>query len=412
MRKFAAILLLLFPLCVPAAGTERYRVEWNVALQAGVDHARVTLRIADGRPVRLLRFEFDPERFHDFQATGELEISDDNEVRWEPADKDASLSYRVRITRERANQNQGLSYDALMTDTWALFRGDRLTPRVRVTAIAGAVADAVLHFDIPEGWRVYTGMLLDESDATTNTYRIDDPARAFDRPSGWIMAGRFGSRSDYVGSAGGSYFSVVAPLDSQADRMGWLTLASLVYPEFEKAFVKVPPKILMVSGDDPLWRGGLSGPNSFYFHSSRRAVSENGTSPLLHELTHVITRISGIRNDDWIAEGIAEYYGIELLYRAGGITAAKKAEILADLAEWGAEAARLREPQSTGPVTARAVVVFAALDSEIATLTRQEANLDAVVRRLMEKRRVGLDDLRAAFTSVAGTESQVLATLE
>jgi len=412
MRRFVTTLLLLLPFSAFAAEAQPYRAEWHIALQAGVDYAKVTLRIADGRPVRLVRFEFDPERFHDFQATGELEISDANEVRWEPAAEDASLSYRVRITRERDNKNQGLSYDALMTDTWALFRGDRVTPRMRVTTVEGAVSDTVVRFDIPEAWRVYTGMLLDEADATTNTYRIDDPDRAFDRPVGWIMAGRFGSRSDYVGTTGASYFSVVAPLNSQADRMGWLTLVSLVYPQIEQAFVKVPPKILMVSGDDPLWRGGLSGPNSFYFHSSRRAVSENGTSPLLHELAHVITRISGNRNDDWIAEGIAEYYGIELLYRAGGITAAKRAEILGDLAEWGSEAPRLREPQSTGPVTARAVLVFDALDKEIATLTRQQANLDAVTRLLMEKRRVGLDDLRAAFNAVTGTDSRVLENVE
>ena len=37
----------------------------------------------------------------------------------------------------------------------------------------------------------------------------------------------------------------------------------------------------------------------------------------MHELTHAVTRIRGARNEDWIAEGLAEFYSIELPRRAG-----------------------------------------------------------------------------------------------
>jgi hypothetical protein len=411
MRKFIGCISLLTSLSLPAFGAndDLYRVDWNIALEAGVDLADITLEIADGRPVHEIKFSFDPDLFSNFEATGALTI-DDGEATWEPPSENAELSYQVKITRERRNQNQEQSYDALMTDTWALFRGDRVTPRMSVTTRKGAVADSLLHVDVPQGWTVNTGWPLhDGNEDGDSVYRINDPDRGFDRPTGWIMVGKLGTRRAYVGD---TYFSISAPISSGTDRMTWLTLVSLVYPELEKAFVKVPSKILLVSGDDPLWRGGLSGPNSFFFHSSRRAVSENGTSPLFHELTHVVTRISGTGNDDWIAEGLAEYYGIELMRRAGGITNEKKAEILNDLARWGKDAPKLRASQSTGEITARAVGVFDALDREIAKATDGDKDLDDVTRLLMETRRVSLSDLREAAEKVIGAPSATLKDVE
>lgn len=410
MRSVTLLFFVLATLCAPlfAAQPESYRADWHIALQAGDDYAKITLELADGRPVRDIRFDYDPDLYSDFEAEGSLDVSD-NSVHWEPARKNASLSYRVKITRERVNKNQDESYDALMTDEWTLFRGDRVIPRMSVTARKGASSDTMLHFDVPKDWRVNTGWPLDKATGDKFRYHIDDPERRFDRPTGWIMAGRVGSRRDHVGS---TYFSVVAPMDSAADRMGWLTLISLVYPEVENAFGKVPRKILMVSGDDPLWRGGLSGPNSFYFHSSRRGVSENGTSPLLHEIFHVVTRISAAENDDWIAEGLAEFYGIELLHRAGGMSDKKKTGILAHLAQWGEDAPKLRNEKSNGPITARAVVLFAELDTEIAQLTKRKSSLDEVTRLLMEKRVVSLQDLQEAFKEVTGSDSGILAKVE
>ncbi len=392
-----------------AAEPDSYRVEWRVALEAGVDSAQVTLVLEDGAPVERVSFSYDPERFSAFTATGDLDIDDDS-VTWVPAPEDASLSYRVKITRARDNSNQEESYDALMTDDWALFRGERITPRIRVMARGDAESEAVLQFIPPDGWSLNTAWPIDQSDAREHVYLLDDPDRSFDRPRGWFITGRLSAQRAHVGSD--TLFSIASPLNSGVDKMGWLALVSLVWPELEKAFGVAPAKVLMVSGDDPLWRGGLSGPNSFFFHSSRRAISENGTSPLFHELSHVITRISGDFNDDWIAEGLAEYYGIELLYRAGGYDDEQRAEVLDNLAEWGEEADKLRSRQSSGPVTARAVGVFDALDREIQAETNGRENLDAVTRLLMVKRRVSLRDLRAAAESVMGESSTVLADID
>jgi len=410
MRISPLFSLLFFPIVAVAAAPDTYRVEWTVALEAGVDSAQVNLSFEDAAPVERVSFSYDPERFENFRVTsGELHV-EDARVTWEPAATNASLSYRVKITRARQNSNQDESYDALMTDEWALFRGERITPRMRVTARDGAESAAVLRFVPPKGWSVNTAWPIDQGDAREHVYLLDDPDRAFDRPRGWFIMGRLATQRAHVGSH--TLFSVSAPLHSGVDRMGWLALVSLVWPEFEKAFGEVPAKLLMVSGDDPLWRGGLSGPNSFFFHGSRRAISENGTSPLFHELAHVVTRISGDDNDDWIAEGLAEYYGIELLYRAGGYDADMRAEVLDTLMAWGGHSSKLRARNSTGKTTARAVLAFDALDREIREQSAGGANLDAVTRLLMIKRRVSLTDLRDAYREVTGGNSAVLAAIE
>lgn len=391
-----------------ADDADTYQATWIIALEPDNDWAEITLEVEDGRPVRDVRFSFDPERFRDFQAEGKLEVDEDaSSVHWEPARANASLSYRARITRPRANQNQDESYDALMTDDWALFRGDRVIPRMSVTTRKGLAAETKLRFELPDGWGATTGWPRDRSYRAQPRYFVDDPERRFDRPTGWMLAGKFGSRRDLMGS---TEFFIAAPRDSVADRGSWLTLVGLVWGELEKAFVKVPPKILMVSGDDPLWRGGLSGPNSFYFHSSRRAVSENGSSPLVHELVHVVTRISGSDRDDWIAEGLAEYYGIELVYRAKGMSSRRRAEIMERLEDWAGSADRLRGARSSGPVTARAVLLFDALDREIRAAD-DKRSIDDVTRLLMLERSVTLGDLRRAVQSVTGEPSALLEDL-
>lgn len=164
-----------------------------------------------------------------------------------------------------------------------------------------------------------------------------------------------------------------------------------------------------------MWRGGLSASNSLFLHSDRPLVSENGTSPLLHELTHMVTRISGkitdTTNDDWIAEGLAEFYSFELLYRADGMTKSRRAKIIRNLSKWGGDVKHLRKSKSTGPVTARAVVLLNDLDQEIRKRSKNKYSIDDVVRELMVKRKVSLDDLTRASEKFAGTKLETLSSV-
>ena len=109
---------------------------------------------------------------------------------------------------------------------------------------------------------------------------------------------------------------------------------------------------------------------------------------------HSFTRIQGDDNDDWIAEGIAEFYSFELLYRAGGITPERREKIIDSLADWGKKVKTLRKKSSTGPITARATVLFDQLDKEIRENSDGEKSLDNLTRELIPLRHVSLKDLR------------------
>ena len=154
-------------------------------------------------------------------------------------------------------------------------------------------------------------------------------------------------------------------------------------PSFIAAFGKVPEKVLIVGAGDPMWRGGLSGPRSLWLHAERKLQSENGTSALLHELTHVVTGIHGAPEEDWIAEGLAEYYSIELARRSGLLSDDLAQRAIRSERKRGDAVDTLQSTQSTGERTARAVAVFADLDAEIRRKSKNQYNLDNVARALL-----------------------------
>lgn len=383
--------LLLFALISSApASAATYRVDYTIELKPAEQRARVTVAVGSGGQLKLLDFELDGGRHEVLGADGLLERSE-GRVRWKPPARGGSFRLDVRIPRERG----GRGYDAWIDEDFALFRGDHMVPPARVRAERGAQAEARLYFRLPARWIVETGWPR----APAGHFVIDNPERAFDRPVGWIMAGRLGIRRDFVG---GTEIAVAAPRGSGFHRMDVLTFINIVWPEFERAFETLPPKLLLAGAGPPMWRGGLSAPNSFFLHVERPLVSENGTSTLLHEMVHAVTRIRGADGDDWIAEGLAEYYAIELLRRAGGISEHRLGRIREQLARWSRDVERLRVPRSTGKVTARAALLFMDLDREIRARTDGAKNLDDVTRALMKRRVVSLVELRANAELVAG----------
>jgi predicted metalloprotease with PDZ domain len=166
-------------------------------------------------------------------------------------------------------------------------------------------------------------------------------------------------------------------------------------------------RLVVVSANDPMWRGGLSGPDSIYIHADRPLVSENGTSTLIHELVHVVTDLKAEKGADWIVEGIAEYYSLEILRRTGSIGKQRYEESLASLARWAQRSPNLFAASSSGATTARAVLVFMDCDDEIRSATQGKASFDDVARQLAQGARetggeVNLESLQAAAARVAG----------
>jgi hypothetical protein len=379
-----------------------YKLKYTVELQPEKDRALVTMAVDKGDLLRHIQFDVRPGVYTNIKANGKLNIKDGRAI-WDLPAKKARLSLYVKITHER---DPG-EFDALMTKDWAVFRGDDIIPAIYTDEAPGATADATLEFTLPKGWSIETGWPRKRG----NTFRIDNPERRFDRPTGWMIAGKLGTRRSDIGNTN---IAVSAPKGSNLRRMDALTFLGFIWPELEKAFGESPKKLLIVGGDDPLWRGGLSASNSLFLHSDRPMVGEDGTSPLIHELVHMVTRITAVKeknsSDDWITEGIAEFYSIELLYRANGMPKERRAQIMAKLRKKGADVKDLRQPRSYSAITARAVVLLDELDQEIRTRSKNKYTIDDVTRRLIPIRKVSLQDLRDITEELIGGDSKTLQT--
>lgn len=375
-----------------------YNTHYTIALDPEHQGALVSIKIDNRGLIERLVFKNNKELFSNIRANGKLQVND-LDVIWDLPKNDAQLTLFAKITHEKSQAK----YDAMITKSWAIFRGDDLIPAMHTYEADGAYSKTTMEFQLPDAWKnVETGWPR----LSANRFEIDNPDRRFDRPTGWIIAGNLGTRRATVKQ---TQISVSAPTGEHFRRMDVLTFLNFVWREMNQAFEVTPEKLLVVGSGDPMWRGGLSASNSLFLHADRPMVSENGTSPIIHELTHMVTRISGQKtewaNDDWIAEGIAEFYSFELLYRAKGMTKLRRNKIVEKLSAWGKDVKHLRQGPSTAAITARAVVLLDELDKEIRTLSKEKYCLDDVVRQLMKKRKVSLDDLKLASQALVKGKS-------
>jgi predicted metalloprotease with PDZ domain len=373
-----------------------YRIELEPA--SGEAHVVIATAPADGRLVRV-GIPLPRDRYRALRADGDID-RDGDDVTWTPPRAGGTLQYRVRVDHER----RGVGYDARMTDDWALLRGDDLVPPLRATVTRGADSRARLRFILPAGWSVETPYARS---ADGKAFVIVDPERRMDRPEGWMIFGRLGVRRDHIA---GMRVAVAAPLGQNVHRADLLAFVTSLGPQLRRAFGELPSRLLLVQAGDPMWRGGLSGPRSLYLHQDRPLLSENGSSTPAHELVHVVTRLRGADGDDWIAEGLAEYYSIELTRRAGLLSDRRAQKALAWMRDHGRGVERLHTDRSSGQVTARAVTLLAALDAEIQGATEGRSDLDDVVRRLIPQREVSREALREAAREVLGREAKALRT--
>ncbi|QDH69228.1 hypothetical protein [Marilutibacter alkalisoli] len=398
MSRPVLFLLLLLLSSVPGAAIARgsFAVDYRVELLPARGDAQVVIatKPVDGRLIRL-KMALPQARYRDLRGNGEIE-RDGELVTWTPPAQGGTFRYRVRIDHRR----RGDGFDARITDDWALLRGDDLFPPMQATVTRGADSRARLRFVLPEGWSAVTPY---SSTGDGKTFVVVDSERRMDRPKGWMLFGRIGVRRDTIA---GSRIAVAAPVGQGARFGDLLAFVTAIAPEAQRAFGKLPSRLLVVQAGDPMWRGGLSGPQSIYLHVERPLISGNGSSTPAHELVHVVTRLSADAGDDWIVEGLAEYYSIELTRRAGLLSRRRADKALDWMRAHGRGVIRLQTSRASGKVTARAVVLFADLDAEIRAAG--DHSLDDVVRKLMRKRQVSRAALRAAVSDVLGRESRTL----
>lgn len=358
---------------VAADDAPRYELYYGIELVPQRDGARARIRIGKGaHALREISLHTQSGDFRDFEGDGEIRREDGRLV-WRPPREGGELRYFVRLAHKR----DAGGYDALITDDWALFRGGDVFPPASVRTLKGAEADARLHISAPRGWSVVTPY----RETGEHRFVFDHPQRRFDRPTGWMLAGKLGVRRSVVA---GTRVAVAAPVGQSARRMDTLAFLRWTLPALREVFPDFDERLLVVMADDPMWRGGLSGPGSLYLHAARPLISENATSTLMHELVHVAMSVAGDEHDDWIVEGIAEYYSLELLRRTGAVSQRRFGRAIDDLAAWGTRAKELFVARANGPVRARAAVVMHRLDGAIASATGGANSLDDVARALVE----------------------------
>jgi hypothetical protein len=403
MIRHSLLPALLLSLCAtPLWAAQKVDLDYHVRFLPESDQAEVSLTLEDGERVRSLAFNLgDKGYYSDFSGDGEWTQESPERGVWEPGKGVAKLTYRVRINRPRAKDG----FDARMTDDWALLRGDDLVPSAKLRQQDKTELVARLQFELPKGWRgVETGWPRIGKDK----FRIDNSQRKFDRPTGWIVAGKIGTRRARLGETD---VTIAAPVGEGMRRMDILTLLTFVWPEAQAVFPRDPAKLLIVGAGDPMWRGGLSAANSYYMHADRPLVSENGTSSLVHELVHVFSRIQSRDRSDWITEGLAEYYAIELVRRAGGLSEERYQKVREQQVEWSKSVKSLRSANASGAVTARAVLLLQELDREIRQQTKgstEPRSLDDVTRGLMRLDKASTKDFIEISENVMGGASKVL----
>jgi hypothetical protein len=193
-------------------------------------------------------------------------------------------------------------------------------------------------------------------------------------------------------------------------RMDVLTLLTFVWPHVQEVFPRHPAKLLIVGANDPMWRGSLAARESIYLNTRLPLVSESGTSVLVRELAQVFGRINDQQRSDWISEGFAEYYAIELLRRAGGMSDERYEALHGKLVKDSQKVTTLRGEQISPAQVAKAVVLLQELDREIRLKTRNKRSLDDVLRGAMHLGSIDTKEFVQLADSVIGESSKVLDT--
>jgi hypothetical protein len=397
----AACLLLLATIAavapIPAAADARaYGLEYEVRPDPAAGVLEVSLHLQqDTALLREMSFRSDA-RIAGVSGDGEID-HEDGTWRWRPPAGGGSLTWRVEVTHVRGNGG----YDAWLGPEWGLFRAEDIIPRAASRTLRDAHSETWISFRLPRRWSVVTQYY-----GKNDRFRVHNPARRFDQPSGWIVMGQLGVRREIVA---GTHVAVAGPAEQSVRRMDILALLTWTLPQLDRLLPALPDRLTVVSAGDPMWRGGLSAPQSLFIHADRPLISENATSTLLHEVMHLALGLTAEDGLDWVLEGLAEYYSLELLHRSGTISDARYGRARADVAAWSKDAGMLCRPVSAGPTTALAVTLFGKLDREIRVKSSKAASLDDVTRALWQAGgRVELDTLIETAESIAGARLDTL----
>ena len=166
---------------------------------------------------------------------------------------------------------------------------------------ATAESRAKFAIELPAGWSVQTPFAAEEG----KPYTIDNPERRFDRPTGWIIAGDIGVRIDRIAD---TRVVVAAPKSQDVRRQNMLALMNWTLPHLKGVVKYLPGEILIVSADDPFWRGVCPGRTRSTFTRTGRLSARTGPARSARDVSRRIraTRRIEERQDRRGARGILQ----------------------------------------------------------------------------------------------------------
>jgi hypothetical protein len=361
-----------------AAGKETFSIDYIVTIaREHPETARVRWELAGVEEVRALTLTFPAGELTQFQGTGRLDPIPGG-LRWLPEKPYAHLTYVARINHLRRGHQL---YDSYAAPDWIVTRARELFPRIGIDydprENGQPKSRARLIFRLPPGWRSAAPLAAIGPD----TYRLNQPGMVLDRPRGWYALGEFAmARHDIADTM----LQVARAPGSALDPAQLFRFLEGTWPALKKLLLAQPETVLVVSAPDPMWRGGISGEDSFFMHSERPLRTPDRTSPYLHELFHVLQPYTAAPDADWIEEGLAEFYSLELQRRAGLVDAPAYARALGYFERFGQWNVDLTQQQDNAATNNSAPLVMYALDQQIQRATAGKKRLDDVVMHLAQ----------------------------
>jgi len=360
-----------------STGRETFSIDYVVTIDdRDRSVARVRWELAGIDEINALTLRFPAARFRDFEASGTLEAVPGG-LKWLPKGPYAHLAYRVTIDHLRGQHQR---YDSYAGPTWIVTRARALFPHVDVDWAArnGGTpkSRARLQFRLPAGWRSAAAL----ESIGGHTFRLEQPGKVLDRPRGWFALGDLRTDREDID---GTLLQVARTPGSSLDTKALFRFLDVTLPPLQRLLATTVPQLLLISAPDPMWHGGISGEWSFYMHADRPLRTPDHTSPYLHELFHVLQDYKPATDADWIEEGLAEYYSVELQRRAGLVDAQAFARALAYFQRYGLWNVNLTQQHDNAATNNSAPLVMYALDQRIQRATAGKARLDDVVHLLV-----------------------------
>ena len=370
---FLFVLALAAP---PVQAKDTFSIDYIVTIsKTHPQIADVRWELSGVEEVKYMRLRFPAARLDGFGGTGTLQPIPGG-LQWTPGGPYAHLTYRARIDHVRGQHER---YDSYAGSDWIVTRARDLFPRITINCQPGkeegVKSRARLIFRLPSGWHSAAALTA----IGPNTYRLNDPGKMLDRPRGWFALGKFTFDHQEIA---GTMVQVARAPGSRLQAPELFRFLDGTFPVLKKLLNAEPETVLMVSAPDPMWHGGLSGSRSFFIHADRPLRTPDKTSPYLHELFHVLQPYKPAADADWIEEGLAEFYSLELQRRAGLIDAAAYTRALGYFERYGLWNVDLTQQQDNAATNNSAPLVMYALDQRIQHATAGKARLDDVVTRL------------------------------